>query len=141
MNGNVTDRMCDDSASCSSEALVEQLLELIGDAEPVGKDERRTRTRFPIFCMLEMTPIDSNGRIVAQEVTPITGKDLSANGISFSHENLIHYRRIVVTLIHPRIKPFNVEAEITWTRQTPIGLYESGCRLIRKLIDPSAARR
>jgi hypothetical protein len=28
---------------------------------------------------------------------------------------------------------FAVEAEILWSRRTPLGLFESGCRLIRTI--------
>jgi hypothetical protein len=131
----------DDATAHGGESLVEQLLEIIGQAEPTCHDERRSRHRFPIYSSLQIAPIDSAGNVLTDESARIIGKDLSANGISFSHEYRICHRRIVVALIHPRITPFYVEAEITWTRETPIGLYESGCRLIRKVTAPSAAPR
>ena len=37
----------------------------------------------------------------------------------------------MISLDHPKVGRFAVEAEIVWTRPTPIGLYESGCRLLR----------
>jgi hypothetical protein len=141
MNGHRPTTPTDPIADHGGQSLVEELLQIIGDAEPASHDERRARPRFPIFSTLKMTPIDSAGRLVTEEETTITGKDLSANGISFSHDSRITHRRVVIALIHPRIVPFYVEAEITWTRETPIGLHESGCHLIRKLTSPSAAAR
>ena len=62
---------------------------------------------------------------------PLSGKDLSLTGIGFSHDYPLLFRRVIVSLNHPKVGRFAVEAEVVWTRPTPIGLYESGCRLIR----------
>jgi PilZ domain len=94
-------------------------------------DERRNRDRFPIPYTFRLTPVDHDGDLLTDETTTIVGKDLSLSGISFSHDHPLSYRRAIISLIHPMIGRFAVEAEVVWTRPTPVGLYESGCRLLR----------
>jgi hypothetical protein len=115
------------------DALKRQVQGLIDEAhvEPLESDERRTRDRFPIPYTFRLTPIDSEGQPLLDETTTVVGKDLSLSGIGFSHDHPLLHRRAVITLDHPKVGRFAVEAEIVWTRQTPIGLYESGCRLLR----------
>ncbi len=93
--------------------------------------ERRNRDRFPIPYTFRLTPIDDLGRLVTDDTTTVVGKDLSLTGIGFSHDHTLRYRRAIVSLDHPKVGRFAVEAEIVWTRPTPLGLFESGCRLIR----------
>jgi hypothetical protein len=94
-------------------------------------DERRSRDRFPIPYTFRLTPIDDDGQLLLDEATTIVGKDLSLSGIGFSHDQPLPYKRAIISLDHPLVGRFAVEAEIVWTRPTPIGLYESGCRLVR----------
>jgi hypothetical protein len=94
-------------------------------------DERRSRDRFPIPYTFRLTPIDDDGQLLTDEATTIVGKDLSLSGIGFSHDHPLPCNRAIISLDHPMVGRFAVEAEIVWTRPTPIGLYESGCRLIR----------
>lgn len=117
----------------NAEQLVEQILALIGDAQPISSDERRVRERFPICYTMRLTPISQSETPLADETAIIVGKDLSRRGISFSHDFPLSHRRIVISFTHPEVGQFSVEAEVTWTRRTPIGLYESGCRLIKKV--------
>jgi hypothetical protein len=95
------------------------------------KDNRRERDRHPIPYTFRLTPLDDNGQPLTDETTTIVGRDLSLSGIGFSHDYPLSYRRAIISLDHPMVGRFAVEAEIIWTRPTPIGLYESGCRLIR----------
>lgn len=134
MNKFVTDNATDAmEASCCGEELVGQILGLIGDAQPLCPDERRSRERFPIYCKLLLMPIDRNQKQLADETSIIFGKDLSVSGISISHELPLTHRRVAVSFTHTDVGQLIVEAEIIWTRKTAIGLYESGCRLIRKI--------
>jgi hypothetical protein len=94
-------------------------------------DERRTRDRFPIPYTFRLIPIDDNGNLLVDDITTIVGKDLSLSGIGFSHDYELKYGRAIISLDHPKVGRFAVEAEIVWTRQTPIGLFETGCRLVR----------
>ncbi len=88
---------------------------------------------MPIPYTFRLIPIDLDGNILTDEATTIVGKDLSLTGIGFSHDQALLYKRAVISLDHPKVGRFAVEAEIVWTRPTPIGLYESGCRLVRTI--------
>jgi hypothetical protein len=109
------------------------ILELIGDAPPLADDERRIRERYPMCCKMLLTPISHDDKQLTSDTLTIFGKDLSLSGICFSHEFPILNRRVAVSLSHPQFGVFHVEAEVVWTRLTLVGLYESGCRLIRKI--------
>jgi hypothetical protein len=113
------------------DSLKRQVQNLIDEACADGDAERRTRDRFPIPYTFRLTPLDQDGIPLIDETTTVVGKDLSLAGIGFSHDHPILHRRAVISLDHPNVGRFAVEAEIVWTRQTPIGLYESGCRLVR----------
>lgn len=114
-------------------ALEGLIIGLVGSAQPIAPDERRLRERFPIYCKMLLTPIDRNHEPIIDKAADIFGKDISTAGMCFTHELPLLYQRIAISLTHPDIGQLNVEAEIVWTRQTLIGLYESGCRLIRKI--------
>jgi hypothetical protein len=112
--------------------LPRQVQGLIDEAGTTAtKDDRRERDRYPIPYTFRLTPLDDNGQLLADETTTIVGRDLSLSGIGFSHDHPLSCRRAIISLDHPMVGRFAVEAEIVWTRPTPIGLYESGCRLIR----------
>jgi hypothetical protein len=115
-----------------SDKLNRQVQGLIDDAGTTAEsDERRNRDRFPIPYTFRLTPLDQNGKLLADESTTIVGKDLSLSGIGFSHDLPLQYHTVIISLNHPMLGCFAVEAEILWTRPTPLGLFESGCRLIR----------
>jgi hypothetical protein len=115
-----------------SDGMSRQVQTLIDQAGTEAMvDERRNRDRFPIPYTFRLTPIDDDGQVLTDEATTIVGKDLSLSGIGFSHDHPLPCSRAIISLDHPMVGRFAVEAEIVWTRPTPIGLYESGCRLIR----------
>jgi hypothetical protein len=118
----------------SIEELEGQILELIGDSQPIDGDERRVRERYPICCKMLLTPVDSRAKELPGESSIIFGKDLSRSGICFSHELPLTHRRLIITLTQSEVGRFKVEAEVAWTKETPVGLYETGCRLIRKVL-------
>ena len=115
------------------DSLTAQLKGLADEAQlnAPSPDERRSRNRVPIPYTFRLIPIDSNGNLLTDEITTVVGKDLSLTGIGFSHDHAIPYTRAVISLDHPKVGRFAVEAEIVWTRPTPLGLFESGCRLLR----------
>jgi hypothetical protein len=120
--------------AASDDALSQEVQVLIDDAGTKALvDERRSRDRFPIPYTFRLTPIDRNGNLLMDDTTTVVGKDLSLTGIGFSHDHDLGCTRAIISLNHPKVGRFAVEAEIIWTRSTPIGLFESGCRLIRTL--------
>ena len=114
-----------------ADKLALQVQGLIDDVLEDDDSNRRSRDRFPIPYTFRLTPIDREGNLVTDETTTVVGKDLSLTGIGFSHDYPLLCRRVIISLDHPKVGRFAVEAEVVWTRPTPIGLYESGCRLIR----------
>ena len=127
------------NSTTDTEALVDEMLEFVGDSQDLGATDRRFRDRYPICCTMLLTPIDEHNIPLTDNTSIIVGKDLSRRGISFSHDSPLSYRRAIISLSDPVTGQFVVEAEITWTRLTLIGLYESGCRLIRKIVDHKPA--
>lgn len=118
--------------TAESKALSRQVQGLIDEARlHESSDERRSRNRVPIPYTFRLIPIAEDGKVLTDETTTIVGKDLSLTGIGFSHDQALPYKRTVISLDHPKVGRFAVEAEFVWTRPTPIGLYESGCRLVR----------
>jgi hypothetical protein len=131
----------EDNATSDAEPLIGQILEFVGDSPETSAEERRLRHRYPISCKMHLTPIDVAGIPLMDETTIIFGKDLSRTGICFSHDFPLPNRRLVVSLTDPAVGQFIVEAEVAWTRRTLIGLYESGCRLTRKISGPKISMR
>jgi hypothetical protein len=121
-----------ESAATEGEALVEQLLGLLGGLDSTG-GERRLRERYQICCKMQLVPIDPRGVPLAQDTIDVFGKDLSRRGISFSHDLPLTSKRFIIAFILDETHHFVVEAESSWSKRTLIGLYESGCRLIRKV--------
>jgi hypothetical protein len=119
-------------AKAQRDSLSQQVQGLIDEAcSHETSDERRNRNRVPIPYTFRLIPVDPDGKLLTDEVTTIVGKDLSLTGIGFSHDHALPHKRVVISLDHTKVGRFAVEAEVVWTRPTPIGLYESGCRLIR----------
>jgi hypothetical protein len=129
---NVLKMMADIKAG--GDFMSQQVQSLIDNAHTTATtDERRNRDRFPIPYTFRLTPIDRDGNLLMDDTTTVVGKDLSLTGIGFSHDHDLRCTRAIICLNHPKVGRFAVEAEIVWTRPTPIGLFESGCRLIRTI--------
>ncbi len=121
-------------ADALRDSLSRQVQGLIDEAGTKSiPDERRARDRFPIPYTFRLIPIDDNGKLLTDETTTVVGKDISLSGVAFSHDHELRYRRAIISLDHRMVGRFAVEAEVVWTRPTPIGLFETGCRLLRTL--------
>ncbi len=115
-----------------SRQLVDRICNLLGESVSEGVVDERTRERFPIFFRMDLTPIDRDGGRTCKTFA-VFGKDISTAGICFSHDMELRCKRFVLKIPFLENQPLAVEAEVTWTRQAPIGLFETGCRLVRKL--------
>ena len=98
-----------------------------------GFTERRSRQRYLTPYMFSLTPIGLDGQPLLDETTMVVGKDLSPIGISFSLDHDLTCTRAIITCDDPEVGQFAVEVEIIWTKRTPLGLFEIGCRLIRTI--------
>jgi hypothetical protein len=122
------------AAKAGNDRLADQVQGLIDTAgTTAAHDDRRVRPRYPIPFTFRLTPLADDGTPLVDDTTTVVGKDISLSGVGFSHDQALTCRRAIVALNHPMVGRFAVEVEIIWTRPTPIGLFESGCRLIRTL--------
>lgn len=112
-------------------SLTQQVQDLLDATNGQSNDERRNRDRFPIPYTFRLTPLDSKGNLMFDDTTTVVGRDLSLTGIGISHDYEFKFKRAIISLDHPKVGRFAVEAEIVWTRPTRIGLLESGFRLVR----------
>src|SRR5438270_822148 len=124
MNSDAVDIEASDAADAKGlpQSLTAQVQGLMDEAQPASNDERRNRNRVPIPYTFRLIPLDREGNPLADETTTIVGRDLSLTGIGFSHDHALPYKRALISLDHPKVGRFAVEAEIVWTRSTPIGL-------------------
>lgn len=118
-------------ANINSDVLLKAVQALIDESRPIAGDPRRARERFPIGYAFQLAPVGHDGNLMNEETITIFGKNLSVAGICFSHDVRLACRRAVISLTDPAVGRFAVEAEIIWMRMTPIGLFETGCRLIQ----------
>ncbi len=123
-----------DVSNRDTDSTLRQLKELISKSDAISAKEQRNRDRFPLWCSMQLTPLDWKGQLLGDDTIVIVGRDISSTGISFSHEQPLMNRHAVITLDHPKIGRLVIEVEILWSRQTPLGLYESGCRLVKKIL-------
>src|SRR5262245_54659065 len=99
-------------------------------------ENRRQRERFPIVGKIALVPLAADGSPLANETVIVFGKDLSQTGICLSHDAPLTHRSFLLSFSCVEVGDFVIEAEVSWTRQTLIGLYDSGCRLVRKISVP-----
>lgn len=107
------------------------------DVQSNSAVERRRNERFPIRCKIVITPINQKGVVLSEESVTAIGKDISQNGIGFTHDFAIKYRRFLLSFHASGFGEFFVEAEVARTRTTAIGLHETGCRMVRKIVAPT----
>jgi hypothetical protein len=119
------------NANINGDVLLREVQALIDGTAPLASDPRRARDRFPIGYAFQLAPIVDDRNLMNDETITVFGKNLSVAGICFSHDVRLACRRAVISLTDPAVGRFAVEAEIVWTRVAPIGLFETGCRLVR----------
>jgi len=120
-------------AGNAGETVADELIKLISQANSDGSLEHRNCDRFPISCSMLLVPLNLAGRPRADKQMTVVGRDLSTRGISFSHDAAIMGSRFILCMNISTTSRMTVLAETTWSRPTTNGLYETGCRLIRKV--------
>src|SRR5690242_4545115 len=106
------------------------------DVQGSAPANRRVRGRFPINCKILLAPLDEEGQPVFTEIVTVFGKDLSQSGVCISHDLPLKRPQFLLSFHADEFGEFIVEAEVAWSRLTAIGLYESGCRMVRKIVAP-----
>ena len=109
----------------------------VPDSQPICSENRRLRERFPINCKIVLTPLNQKGTLLAEESVMAFGKDLSQSGVCFTHDFELKHRRFLLSFHAIGFGEFFVEAEVARTRMTAIGLHETGCRMVRKIVAPA----
>ena len=112
------------------------VLEAAESQSTAGANRRRNK-RFPISCKIVLTPINLKGVVLADESATTIGKDISRNGICFTHDFELKHRRFLLSFHASGFGEFFVEAVVARTRMTAIGLHETGCRMVRKIVAPA----
>lgn len=112
---------------------IDHLLALLATANGEADLDRRQRDRYRIKGRMRVRPATTDGQPLPGEVIVVMARDMSATGISFSHEISLTSDHIVLELSFKERAHFSLLAEVLWSRQTPLGLFETGCRLIRKI--------
>ncbi len=100
-------------------------------------ENRRLRERFPINCKIVVTPANEHSTLLSDEAFIAFGKDISRSGVCFTHELPLTHRRLFLSFHAIEFGEFILEVEVVRSRYTAIGLYDIGCRMLRKIVAPS----
>jgi hypothetical protein len=98
--------------------------------------ERRSEARYPYPNLVHLTPVGDDGYTPCGETMVVVGKDLSENGISFYHPEVIPHRRMIASLDMGRGRWLGVLVDLRWCRFTKAGWYESGGRFLQLVQSP-----
>jgi PilZ domain-containing protein len=112
--------------------LIRELQEAFNEASSLGH-QKRTSPRFPLNFSMKLFPVSGRGKHLLFTPMEIVGRDISATGIGFSHQNELAHKRVIIYFYRPGAAKFAFEAQIVWTAPMLDGGYESGCTLVRKL--------
>ena len=83
-----------------------------------------------------LTPLDPGSALPDGDPTLVAGRNLSLQGVSFSHEHPLPYRDIVLTFALPGGGVESMVVRLKWCRFTRGGKYQSGGRLLRTTPSP-----
>jgi hypothetical protein len=74
---------------------------------------------------------DSGVRL--HKMIEIVGRHLSTTEIWFSHEQPLSNKRAIVVIASGNDRTVELEIEVIWSKRLSMGMYETGCRLVRKV--------
>jgi hypothetical protein len=103
-----------------------------------SKDDGRGNKQFPFARACQLFPVDDSGKPVQSKGIAIVGRDLSTSEICFSHSLPITQKRAVIILQTADHARCVLEVEVNWSKRLTIGVYETECRLLRRIDKPSA---
>lgn len=106
------------------------LQEALGRWAPNGESDRRSDDRRAIPMLVQLTPLDSRNGSPACEPMTVVGKDLSVRGVGIYHEARLPHRYCELRFEEGPFGSLTLQIELTWTRFTRLGWYESGGRVI-----------
>lgn len=120
-----------------STASAETLRSILERLDPEGS-ERRHAQRSSFAYRLRLTALDEpapTGRPLY-----VTGRDFSAHGVGFSHDDQLTHRRVRLSAADPVLSELGladleIDLLLRWCRFVSSGVYESGGRVTRATIN------
>lgn len=104
---------------------------------PADAAERRTCQRIPFQKSIALFAIDGETEQPSGEPYLVTGKDISINGVGFSHDSPLPFNKVAVGFELPNGCSQFVLVRLSWCRFTRRGVYESGGMFIRPITPPN----
>ncbi|MEX0791902.1 MAG: hypothetical protein WD045_02110 [Pirellulaceae bacterium] len=118
------------SETCEQRVRV-RMNQILGKrGEPLPALERRQDVRKPFPYLLNLTPVDRQGKPIPELTTVVVGKNLAERGIDFFHSEPIPYRRVIITLEAEEGNPVHLLTDLHWCRFTKHGWYDNGGRFL-----------
>ena len=114
--------------------LVETLVAAWYDAPLV--QQQRGKHRIPFDQPLALTPLDDKTEEFIGQPQIVAGRNLSLDGVSFSHEQPMPFRKIALTFALPDGEVESMVTRLRWCRFTRDGLYQSGGTFLRTIRSP-----
>ena len=97
-------------------------------------DDRRVEERRPLSCGFHIVPLDRRGKPIYSESFIAVGKNISSNGIAVSHLKEMQFPRALLTSMRSHSDQLQLEGEVAWTRPAGDGTYETGFKVVRKIV-------
>lgn len=98
--------------------------------------QQRGEHRVSYDHPLALTPLDDKTEECIGQPTIVTGRNLSLEGISFSHREPMPFRKIALTFALPDGEVESMVTRLRWCRFTRDGLYQSGGTFLRTIESP-----
>lgn len=92
--------------------------------------DRRHHERLAIPVLVRLTPLDSRRGSSTGPAITVVGKDLSTRGVGIYHEHRLPHRYCELQIDDGPFGAMTLRVELTWTRFTRQGWYESGGRVL-----------
>jgi len=103
---------------------------------PTDATERRNNHRVPFQKSIALFDIDKETEQPTGEAYCVTGRDISAQGVGFSHEGPLPHTKVAVAFELPNGCSQFVLVRLTWCRFTRRKTYDSGGMFVRPIECP-----
>jgi hypothetical protein len=135
-----TDAATANTVAFSALSRLDEISRLIGSIAAEWGDSvmvhRRQDHRATFTNPLVLTPFDAGLAAPSGEPKLVVGRNVSLQGISFSHELPLPFRDVVLTFALPDGGVESMLTRLKWCRFTRDGQYHSGGRLLHTVASP-----
>ena len=121
-------------------ALARQIENLMSRLHPTVTLERRHDGRLELPLLLRLTPLGDDRRPIEKDAVTVIGKNISPGGLSFYHVDSLPFRRAIIRAQDADFSDFAAEIDLSWCRFNKPGWYESGGRLVARLLPAQASQ-